>query len=231
MRYVYLALYAEGKTDNLFLAHVIERTVDTIVRVHAQEMVDVAPVVIANPGAVSGGAERILAAARIACNCQILIVHKDADAPDPEGALSARYRPGEQLVSNVSDVETICRTLVPIIPVRMTEAWLLADIPAVLAEIVTNISEQQLRDQLKDRNVKVPAKIQQVGSISDPKDVLDHIVRIVRTHHNTTRHDLYEPVGRNIDLERLGKVPAYQQFVKDITEALKTLHIIAPPAG
>ena len=88
------------------------------------------------------------------------------------------------------------------------------------------MSERQSRSELKSRNIRVPGKPQQVDTIFDPKDVLDHIVRIARTSHRTTRQSLYESVGRYIDLRRLGKVPAYKQFVIDISRALMQLHIL-----
>jgi len=122
LRSLFLALYTEGETDDRFLSNVVLRTVEQILRSEAEELVEVYPVVLAKVERGNGGAQAIVQAARIAGNCHILIVHLDADASKPANALSNRYEPGKQLVEHVPAAETICRTLVPIIPSRMTEA-------------------------------------------------------------------------------------------------------------
>lgn len=55
--------------------------------------------------------------------CDLLFIHRDAEGPDP----SSRYAEIENAVEQ-ADVHVPC---IPVVPVRMTEAWLLFDERAV----------------------------------------------------------------------------------------------------
>lgn len=70
-------------------------------------------------------ANRIWDAARRAEGYHGLIVHVDADYSTADRARRDRIDPGFELIRQSS--ERVCDQLVPLIPVRMTEAWMLAD--------------------------------------------------------------------------------------------------------
>ncbi|GAB3800854.1 hypothetical protein GCM10027605_17180 [Micromonospora zhanjiangensis] len=96
------------------------------------------------------------------------------------------------------------------IPVRETEAWLLAD-----GEALRNT----LGVRWSDADLGLPRRARDVEQISDPKKVLDQIMcrvsRPVRSH--------YGQLGELISLEKLREVPAYRRWWDDSRVALEAL--------
>lgn len=214
MQTLVLALYAEGSTDERFLPPVIQRTVEHIVAERGRTMVDVLePLLVQKNPDISGQAERILDAARQTTGSHALIIHADADHPTAERALTERFQPGLQLVKQAG----IDHHLIPLIPVRMIEAWLLADPDA-------------LRQVIGTRDLHLPLQAHQVESDPDPKQTLKDVVQRATAQRRRRRairvSDMFAPLARTISLEHLRSVPAYQQFVVDMSAALIELHII-----
>ena len=175
------------------------------------------PIPVHIPPEIQGQAERILAAARETDGYHALVIHADADHPTAERALAERFRPGELLVQEAR----INQHLIPLIPVQMVEAWLLADSEALLKIIGTNLTAHELH---------LPIQAHQVESDPDPKQTLKQVVQQVtkrRKRRRTLRvSELFAPLASTISLERLRSVPAYQQFVTDISATLVALHLI-----
>jgi hypothetical protein len=218
MQTVVLALVAEGATDERFLPVIIQRTVQHIVAGRGRTVVDVLePQLVRIDPQVSGQAERILAAARETAGYHALVIHADADHPTRERAWTERIAPGVARVRAAG----INHHLVPLIPVQMTEAWLLADPEALRQIIGTSMTANELR---------LLARAHQVESDPDPKQTLNELVRRATAHRRRRRPvrvgDLFAPLARTIHLERLQGVPAYRQFVADISSVLMALHMI-----
>ncbi|MDQ2888033.1 MAG: DUF4276 family protein [Chloroflexota bacterium] len=228
-----LALYAEGPTDKAFLGNVIPRTAVHMLAKSGQQAIDVLGIDAKKDISIKDGSQRILNAARQlalehdnqydeeSATYPILIVHCDADAPNNKEALKNRYHPGYQLVQQSG--ELICKSMIPVIPVRMIESWMLAADHEVLQNVLlTDIKAQELG---------LMSKVKLVESEPKPKEKLDQIIQKARgsrsrRRYQVRREDLYEPLGRRISLERLNEVPSYKQFVDDFTEALKALRLI-----
>jgi hypothetical protein len=214
-----LALYAEGRTYERFLPIIIQRSVEQILFERGQAPIDVLePIVLSPPEATR--AERILSVARRASGYHALIIHADADYPSTERAMLERIQPGFNLVQQTR--ERVCKQLIPLIPVQMTEAWLLADPEALLSVIGTNIEARVLG---------LPERAQQVESIPDPKQTLNRVIQNAlanrpRRHRRLDLRTVYEPLARQVNLKRLGSVPAYQQFVSDLAVTLIALNLI-----
>lgn len=206
-----LALYAEGSTDKTFLGNVIPRTAVNILAKYGQQAVDVLRIDAKKDVSIKDGSQRILnAACQLAlehdnqydeesATYPILIVHCDADAPDNKDALKNRYGPGYELVQQFS--ELTCKSMVPVIPVRMIESWMLAADLEVLRSVLKtdNLRELDLVD-----------KVHQVESEPNPKKKLDQIIQKARgsrsrRRYQVRREDLYEPLGRRITLELFSK--------------------------
>ena len=138
MKMLILALYPEGSTDARFLPPIIQRTAERIITQYGHNDVDVSKLVIVPRQHDQRREECILSAVRHACrSCHALIVHADADNRTPDRALSERIQPGFDLVSCSN--EDVCKHLIPVIPVRMIEAWMLADHNALRAVIETDL--------------------------------------------------------------------------------------------
>jgi hypothetical protein len=218
-----LALYAEGHADEGFLPVIIQRTAEQVLARRGRTVVDVLEPISLNhtidrqfPTRV----ERMLEAARRASGYHALIVHADADYPTPDRALLERFSPGQTKVRQARQVqESVCEHLVPIIPVQMTEAWMLADPDALREVIGVNLTTDA---------IGAPMHPHQVESDPDPKQTLNAVIEKALTQRARRRRrialrSIYEPLARQISLARLIGVPAYQQFVADLTQTLVAL--------
>jgi Domain of unknown function (DUF4276) len=96
--------------------------------------------------------------------------------------------------------------LIGLVPVRETEAWILADQTALLA-LGGGVDVTGL-----------PTSPAGVERLADPKVVLKQALG------RRAVDDVFEFIGLNISLDRLAQVPAYQQFLIDLTTALKELN-------
>ncbi len=148
----------------------------------------------------------------------VFCVHVDADDSSDENVLETRinllraeleFHPGN-----------ICKNIVPIIPVYMTEAWMLADIPLLKEEIGTKLSDQALglsRDP---------------ETVADPKGILMSAIRIARENLSKKRRrelsisDLYQPIGQQIRLEALEQLQSYIKFKQSVRDAYKSLNYL-----
>src|SRR5579864_7017666 len=134
-----LALYAEGPSDMRFLPQIIRGTAQDITgQYRPVEVLDLT-IISKKRGTRE---ECILHAARDAYGCHALIVHSDADDGTPDRAYKERILPGFNLVSR--STENVCQDLIPIIPVQMIEAWMLADHNALRRSIGTGIRPENL---------------------------------------------------------------------------------------
>lgn len=93
--------------------------------------------------------------------CDLLFIHRDAEGEPYEMRVNEIRRAITQLTSSIS-IPTVC-----IVPVRMTEAWLLFDISA-LRKAASN-PNGSIALQLPD--------IRRLEHESDPKDVLHELLR------------------------------------------------------
>jgi hypothetical protein len=221
-----LALYAEGPSDNRFLPLIIERTAQNIIDQYKlkglHEDVDLSGVKIISKQ--QGKRDVcILSAAREACKYNALIVHSDADDKTSERAHKERIQPGFDLVLKLKSTEKVCEYLIPLIPVQMTEAWMLADGKALLNTIGADRSSQSPR---------LP-KVSEIERDANPKHTLNEILRTANLNRSSSKrssyrrkldvNDCYEPLASIIDLSKLALVPSYKAFRNDLTEALASI--------
>jgi ribosomal protein L20 len=222
MKVLVLGLFVEGPTDNDFLQPVIRRTAEQILAQHEQSGIYEASVLIIQltKDQKKDRAESILQAACDAYGYYALIVHADADDPEPGKAKVERIEPGFKLVQETN--ENVCKDLVAIIPVQAIEAWILADYELLLREVGAD---------LKAAKLGIPETAKYVQKISKPKRRLEEAVQIAYASRSRRRREsdirfLYQPMGEKINLERLQQVPSYKQFVEDLTETLINLNLI-----
>jgi hypothetical protein len=216
-----LAFYAEGVTDHQFLPTIIRRTSRQICDRHGLKSIDVLPVesIVFNKAGLRQD-ERILQAALTAFKSHILIIHADADDHTPENALRNRFQPGYERVQQLDT--KICKNLVPVVPIYMTEAWMLADADAL---------QEVIEIDIKPHELGLPKKAKQVELYADPKQMLRQVVQKAYAHKTRRQRHmnieyLYEALAREIRLDRLAEVPAYQRFAADLTTTLRTLNFI-----
>lgn len=219
-----LALLAEGNTDRRFLPILIQRTAAGILADRGRTVVDVLDPVVVEPEIRSAGqANRMRSVAGQVAGYHALMIHIDADDATPHRALDERFRPGADLIHQAHlSGEFVCNLLIPIVPVHMVEAWMLADTETLRIVIGTTASAEDLG---------VTSHAHEVEANADPKHMLREVVR--RAYINRSRRrrgvsisDLYEPLARQISLNRLRLLPSYQRFQQDLTDALIRLNMI-----
>lgn len=216
-----MALYAEGRTDQRFLSIIIQRTAENILAQWGRTTVDVLEPISLNRDIdrrLQRRVDRIVEAARRAAGYHILFIHADADHPTAERALEERIRPGIEAARSREDT---CQELIPLVPVQMTEAWMLADPEALRQVIGTSVSASALELPVRPRHVELE---------SNPKQKLQRAIDIALASRARRRRlrigELYEPLAYQISLDRLQRVPSYQRFVGDFTDALTRLGLV-----
>lgn len=199
----------------------VQRTAEHLLREHGLITADVNDPVIINDDVQSARRaleSRVLEAARKASGCHALIIHADSDYPTRDRAYQERFLPGADLVHRTSGA--ICKSLIPVIPVRSTEAWMLADSEALSSVIGIDIDLEA---------VGIPVQASQVENIAHPKDVLNHVIRSTSSSTSGRRRrinaaSIHEPLARVVRLDRLLQVPSFRQFADDLLAVLRDLH-------
>ncbi|HEX2909866.1 MAG TPA: DUF4276 family protein [Chloroflexia bacterium] len=218
-----LGLYTEGSTDANFLTGLVVRACEDLFLQHNVYNMEVVEPFVVNasldPKGQVSQAERILQAARLASGFHALLVHSDADKRTRAETIEYQFQPGYDEVNKQSS--GVCEQLLPVIPVRMIEAWLLADTQTLCQELDTILTPVQLG---------LPTSPAAIEGDANPKQTLEEALRKVNANRPRTarvrRGELYLPLGRSVNLKELTRLNAYQEFIADLTAVLKQLNLI-----
>ncbi|MBX3274586.1 MAG: hypothetical protein KF729_30250 [Sandaracinaceae bacterium] len=151
--------------------------------------------------------------------CDLLFVHRDAEA-----------LPRADRRDEIRDaVASACDYYVPIVPVRMTEAWLLHDEAAI---------RQASGNPSGSAELNLPAA-SAIERIADPKSVLSETLlsatELTGRRRDRKRRELPKMRRRVADLiddfGPLVGVPAFDSFLADLAEALEGLGAAAQAGG
>lgn len=218
MHVLMLGLYAEGRTDERFLPIIIQRATEHILMQYDRPNIEANEpeiIKINKDRHHMSKAECIRSAARKARGYHALIVHSDADDLTYQQAYNERFKPGYDQIQ--TSEEYLCKDLIPLIPVRMVEAWMLADPEALQKTLDTHVNF----DYLKAKNV---------GSYTNPKDTIDWLIRANYPGYpklwTRIKGELYAKLAPVIKLESLQQVPAYKRFEIELSRTLKSLNLI-----
>ena len=219
MQYLGLALYAEGKTDYRFLRPLLLRLCLSACG-RAVQPVDVGDVLeLDHVGRLQNAsrAEQVAQAAQDAAPAwNILFVHADADG-DAGRALRERVVPGLDLVRGLG----LARTEgVAVVPVRMTESWVLADSDALRAVFGTTLDDAALGLSLHGAALE---------RLADPKLTLDAAFAATRPTGQRARAGataLLNALGEQVALGQLQTLPSFRALEADLDTALRRLQIL-----
>lgn len=138
--------------------------------------------------------------------CDVLFVHRDAEAVRPAERVDEINRAIEASGASVSHVR--------VVPVRMTEAWLLFDERAIRRAAANPNGRQRLA---------LPA-LRTVENLPDPKEVLKALLRQASGLSPTRLRRFHIAIRRVADLiddfSPLQSVPAFQQLEGELDELL-----------
>lgn len=220
-RQIFIGFTTEGSTDVRFLEKILERTFEEI----AYEcLTDVEPVIwplnIDKTGLTFK--EYALKAAQQGVDeigMMILCIHSDADDATNQNVLDNKIAPALELIKAQQD-NSICKVLVPVIPVQMMESWMLADKDLLKKEIGTAKTDNELKID------RVPE------TIADPKATIEEAIRIAQQEKTKRKRkelkigDIYLAMGQKITIEKLNQLQSYRQFQENIRQAYRELHLM-----
>ncbi|WP_398309146.1 hypothetical protein [Zoogloea sp.] len=219
MKYLGLALYAEGPTDYYFLRPLLQRLCEDLCANEALGSVDVSEVLALNHPTSTDAAprdQRILAAAKLARGSwRIVFVHADG-ANDPRTARQEQVEPSLKLLSDTFEDEGIG---VAVVPVRETEAWAIADGDAIRAVFGSDLS---------DRDLGLPVR-RVLEAVADPKAILSDAFYATnptgrRRKQGTSPY--LNSLAETISLSHLRELDAFCTLESDLKTALQKLRIL-----
>jgi len=217
---ILIGLYTEGTTDVRFLTSIIKRTFEEISYECKGEIeiLDIQNFKIAKTTFAEDVVEAIKAGTKN-YGITILCIHADADDSTETNCFQNRINPAMAEVENLKEND-ICKIIVPLIPVQMTESWMLADKELLKREIGTSKTNQEL-DIYKHPE-----------QYANPKETIENAIRIAR-QEKTKRHrrelkiaDLYLPIGQSVDLNKLKQLTSYIKFQENVRNALVKLNYL-----
>ncbi|MEU9887658.1 DUF4276 family protein [Sphaerisporangium sp. NPDC051011] len=196
----------EGTSDSGIVSHIerhgLRRGIDVVVTDPAVERLG-----LKGDGTLRGKLQAVL---RFGGDYDVIVIHRDADN-------QGRQCRVDEVRAAVRDAKPTA-ACVPVIPVRMTEAWLLVD-------------ERQIREVAGNPNGKKALGLPdaaKVEMVSDPKALLkDVLVRAADvTGRRREKFNQRFPQHRHQLLERIDpdgqicKVPSWNAFVQDLDAGL-----------
>lgn len=210
----------EGTTDERFFEPIIERTFQQLV-FESPSQIDVFKPSFIKADKGKGYVEKISFASQNAFTqgAMIFCVHTDADANTDAIAFNSKINPAFEYVKN--STEETCKNLCAIVPVYMTEAWLLADKELLKEELFTDKANDVLGIEHHPEQY------------NDPKRVIQEAIDVIhqdlpRKRRSLKISDLYQPLGQKIPLEKLYHLPSYRKFWEAAKSALIQINYLNP---
>jgi hypothetical protein len=213
---VIIGFSTEGTTDFNFLESIVQRSFEETA-FECSGPVEILPVqYLKKPAGDFIEMVRICAWQADAQGIMVLCIHTDADSDTDTNAFEHKITPAFAAVEGLL-AEGLCKNLVAVVPVQMTEAWLLADSTLLKDEIGTAKGDEELGIH------KNPE------SYADPKQIIENAIRIARQDMPRRRRnelalaDLYAPLGQKIALRQLERLASYIKFKKAVRGAFTKL--------
>ena len=144
-----------------------------------------------------------------------MCIHVDADDRTDTKAFNERINPAFEAIRKAET--ELCKNLVAIVPVQMTEAWMLADKELLKRQLGTNKNDEELGINKNPED------------FSDPKHIIESAIRVARNQKPQRRRceltisELYQPIGQQIKLNKLDTLPSYQKFKEAVRNSFKQL--------
>lgn len=214
---IFIGLATEGTTDIRFFESIVRRTFQEIAMKECRLDIDIDIRRLNTKKTGLSFVEYVKQASYDGVKdfgMMALAIHTDADRETYDGRRRYNIDPAQEELDRQGD--DYCKILTPVIPVRMMEAWMLADKELLKSEIGTTKSDNNLGIN-KDPE-----------SIADPKAVIEEAIRIAqsdlpRRRRRLTISDLYSIIGDKIGLDKLLSLPSYRRFQDEVRNTYRTL--------
>ena len=212
--FILCGLFTEGTTDVRFLSSVIERTLVEVAFDCSGQVETKLEIIDINKSGLNFN-EQVKEACKIGFEkfgILLLFVHTDADNMDDFQTFQTRINPAIVYVNQL-DEELFCKHLVAVVPIQMTESWMLADKELLKSEIGVEGSDVDL------------------GIHRNPKALIENIIRASKEDNAKRKRrkglmisDLYQIVGQSVDISELEKLTSYMKFKNSLIEKLIELN-------
>ncbi|HMQ60089.1 MAG TPA: DUF4276 family protein [Flavilitoribacter sp.] len=210
----------EGSTDYRFFESIIQRTFENIA-FECDGQIEILPIqfVEKEPGNFE---DSIFECAKKASmnGIMVLCIHTDADNKTDNHVFKNKINPAFTKISLYPGID-VCKNLVPVVPVQMTESWMLADFELIKSELNTKKTDKEL------------GLDKQPESYSDPKKVFKEVIRLSFENYPQRRKrpdisEFYQLLGQKIALDKLEKIPSFLKFRDNVRTAFVELKLLNP---
>lgn len=210
---ILISLTVEGTTDTRFLEALMEPIFQEMALRYVEGDVDCTVFVQGRYDKSEGFTEGIVKASKEAMSifgASTLAVHTDADKMTYDERRNTNFTDVLEKVRELDKAE-YCTVITPVIPVRMIEAWMLADRDLLRKELGTTMTNVQLDI---DGNPE---------DFADPKSKIEEAIRKAEenaTHkkpaNRVTIADLYQIIGKSVSIEKLEQMDSFRRFEGEI---------------
>jgi Domain of unknown function (DUF4276) len=217
--FILATLYTEGTTDLRFLNSVVERTLEQLAYDCSGDIETRLELINFDKTGQSFN-NQVLQAARVSTSkysSLILFVHTDSDHDNDSKVFESKIIPAINFLN--IQTESVCKHIVAIVPIQMTESWMIADKELLKSEIGLENSDSELGIHSNPE------------TINNPKNVIENIIRISKEDLTKRKRnkgldisDLYQIIGQKINLSELEKLSSYNKFKQSLIEKLKELN-------
>lgn len=214
-----IGLNAEGVTDYRFVKDIIYRTFEHIIAYECERDIEILDVFNISVDKTTFVETALLASTKgmNELGISVLCVHADADADSMDAVMKNKFIPLFERLNEMSD-EECCKIIIPVIPVKMIESWMMAD-----KELLKrNIDARQISDGELGLDKKPE-------TYNDPKEAINKAIVIASQNQRKRMRklniaSLYEEMGVQMSLEALKQLPSYLAFMDNVRQALRNLN-------
>ncbi|MEB0262343.1 MULTISPECIES: DUF4276 family protein [unclassified Mucilaginibacter] len=221
MSQISIAFSTEGNTDVRLLEGILQRTFISVGGECTSQIEVIDPIISVNKEHGNDFVTQMESCAKkaFANGAMVFCVHVDADSANDQLVITNKIKPLSDFFAAHPDSD-ICKILVSIIPVHMSESWMLADKELLKEEIGTDKTDLEL-------GLNRPPE-----SYADPKSAIEAAIRIARQNmvrrrrHELKISDLYRSIGQKIELHKLEQLPSFLKFKESVRDSYKSLNYL-----
>ena len=218
---LFIGLAVEGNTDSRFLKSVVSRTFIDLVFRKSEQSVDIEVFCVKTSKVGKTFREFVADASKDGVEqfgVLIMAVHADSDKDTITERMNDKFIPAQKYLDSLKG-DNYCRVITPIIPIKMIEAWMMADTVLLKDEIGTTLTDVDLGLHRSPETV------------ADPKALIENAIRlsqlsVSKKRRNLSINDLYGIMGDEISLESLSRLPSYIAFRDAAENSLREIHYI-----
>lgn len=220
--FILAGLFTEGTTDVRFLESIVKKTLVDVAFECSGEIETELEIININKTGLNFNQQVLEASKKASIDFSVLIlfVHTDADGVNGEIIFQSKIIPAKEFL-NIYEDNSICKNVVAIVPIQMTESWMLADKELLKSEIGIAGTDFELGIH------KNPEEI------TNPKAAIEKVIQLSKENQTKRKRnkglmisDLYQIIGQKVELSELEKLPSYLKFKSSLREMFIELNFL-----